>query len=142
MPSGKSKRIIIDTNLWISFLISKRLDILEKIIFQDNVILLFSNELIDEIKVSIEKPKLKKHFSLVSLSDMLESIEEFSELIHVKSKVTVCRDSKDNFLLSLAKDGKANYILTGDKDLLVLRKFGKIQIVTLSDYFSKRGTNG
>ena len=104
--------------------------------------MLFSNELIDEIKVSIEKPKLKKHFSLVSLSDMLESIEEFSELIHVKSKVTVCRDSKDNFLLSLAKDGKANYILTGDKDLLVLRKFGKTQIVTLSDYFSKRGTNG
>ena len=137
MPKRKNSRIVIDTNLWISFLISKRLDLLEKIIFQENVTLLFSNELIAEIKASIEKPKLKRHFSLVSINDMLESIEEFSELIYVKSKISVCRDAKDNFLLALAKDGKANYVLTGDKDLLVLRKFGSTKIISLAEYFTK-----
>lgn len=137
MPKRKNNRIVIDTNLWISFLISKRLDILEKILFQEDVVLLFSNELIEEIKASINKPKLKRHFSLVSINDMLESIEGFSELIYVKSKVSICRDLKDNFLLALAKDGKANYLITGDKDLLVLNKVGSTKIISLAEYFSK-----
>jgi predicted nucleic acid-binding protein len=34
----------------------------------------------------------------------------------------------------LAKDGNANYLITGDNDLLVLKKFEKTKIVTLSDF--------
>ena len=63
---------------------------------------------------------------------MLSAFEPFTDLIEVKRNVTVCRDSKDNFLLALAKDGKADYLLTGDKDLLELKKFGKTKIRTIS----------
>jgi len=37
-------------------------------------------------------------------------------------------------LLSLAKDAKANYLLTGDKDLLVLKTFEVTQIVTITEF--------
>ena len=65
---------------------------------------------------------------------MLLAFEAFTDLIQVKSVVNVCRDPKDNFLLALAKDGKADYLLTGDKDLLDLRKFGKTKIITITDF--------
>jgi putative PIN family toxin of toxin-antitoxin system len=58
------------------------------------------------------------------------------KFIHVTSQVNVCRDSKDNFLLLLAKDGKATHLITGDKVLLDLRRFGKTAIITYTEFVS------
>lgn len=71
---------------------------------------------------------------------MLSTFEPFIDLMEVKSIVTVCRDPKDNFLLALSKDGKADYLLTGDKDLLDLIKFGKTQIKTITAFIDKQKT--
>ena len=49
-------------------------------------------------------------------------------MAHVKSKIELCRDSKDDFLLSLAMDSKADYLITGDNDLLDLKTIGKTKI--------------
>ena len=65
---------------------------------------------------------------------MLLTFESMIELIQVKSKVQVCRDTKDDFLLSLSKDGKAHFLITGDKDLLSLNRFRKTDIVTFSQF--------
>lgn len=59
-----------------------------------------------------------------------------AHFIEVSSIVNISRDAKDNFLLALAKDGKATHLLTGDKDLLVLKKFGRTKIMTLTEYLS------
>ncbi|MGB3849642.1 MAG: putative toxin-antitoxin system toxin component, PIN family, partial [Tunicatimonas sp.] len=48
-----------------------------------------------------------------------------------------CRDAKDNFLLSLAKDGKADYLVTGDGDLLDIEIFGNTQIMTYHQFEQK-----
>ena len=90
----------------------------------------FSKELIDEIHQTINKPKLKKYFKLNGLEEMLLAFEPFIQMVEVESTVSVCRDTKDDFLLALAKDGKADYLITGDKDLLILEKFGKTKIKT------------
>ncbi|MCC6286726.1 MAG: putative toxin-antitoxin system toxin component, PIN family [Chitinophagaceae bacterium] len=90
-----------------------------------------------EIQETITKPKLKKYFKTNALEEMLTTFEPFIDLIEVESIVTVCRNPKDNFLLALAKDGKADYILTGDKDLLDLIKFGKTKINTISAFIDK-----
>jgi predicted nucleic acid-binding protein len=58
-------------------------------------------------------------------------------LVEVKSQVKICRDPKDNFLLALSKDGKANFLLTGDKDLLKLHKYGMTQILTITKFFEE-----
>ena len=55
----------------------------------------------------------------------------------MKSTVKDCRDIKDNFLLNLAIDGKANFLVTGDKDLLILEKIKKTQIITMTDFLEK-----
>jgi hypothetical protein len=68
---------------------------------------------------------------------MLEALEPFIDLIEVSSVVTVCRDPKDNFLLALAKDGKADFLLTGDNDLLELKKFSKTKIETFTSFINR-----
>jgi predicted nucleic acid-binding protein len=50
----------------------------------------------------------------------------------VKSEVKLCRDPADDFLLSLAKDGAADFLITGDKDLITLSQIFSTQILTLT----------
>ena len=134
MPKSKSLRVIIDTNLWISYILSKKLDQLDGLISSNKSQLLFSLELLQEIEATIKKPKLQKYFDKTSLEEMLITFEPFIELVSVRSKVKVCRDSKDDFLLALAKDGKADYLLTGDKDLLEIKRYDNTIIMTISDF--------
>jgi uncharacterized protein len=125
MATNKSLRLVIDTNLWISFIISKKLNLLEPIVFAENTRILFCSELVEELQVTITKPKLKKYFSENALEEMLTVFDPYIDFITVKSTVSICRDPNDNFLLALAKDGKANYLLTGDNDLLDIGKYEK-----------------
>ncbi len=53
-----------------------------------------------------------------------------AEAIRITEIIEVCRDVKDNMLLELAVSGNAGYLVTGDKDLLVLDPFRGIRIVT------------
>lgn len=133
MSKNKTLKLIVDTNLWVSFVISRKLNLLDSLLFADNAKLLFSTELITEIQETITKPGLKKYFGTDALEEMLSAFEPFIDLIEVESIVTICRDPKDNFLLALAKDGKADYLITGDNDLLVLNKFGKTKIITITN---------
>jgi putative PIN family toxin of toxin-antitoxin system len=134
MPKNKPLKLIVDTNLWVSFVISNKLNILDPLLFSEQARLLFSTDLITEIQETIAKPRLKKHFGANALEQMLSAFEPFIDLIEVESIVTVCRDPKDNFLLALAQDGKADYLLTGDLDLLDLKKFGKTKIITIVNF--------
>ena len=55
-------------------------------------------------------------------------------IIQVSSVVEICRDAKDNFLLALAKDSQADYLITVDADLLVIKKFEHTEIVTYTEF--------
>jgi putative PIN family toxin of toxin-antitoxin system len=137
MLKNKQLKLIIDTNLWVSFIISNKQNLLDSLLFSEEVRLLFSKELITEIQQTIRKTKLKKYFRTNALEEMFSTFEPFIDFIEVKSIVTVCRDLKDNFLLALAKDGQADYLLTGDKDLLELKKFGMTRIKTIVTFFDE-----
>ncbi|MDD3787089.1 MAG: putative toxin-antitoxin system toxin component, PIN family [Petrimonas sp.] len=139
MRKNKQYRVIIDTNIWISFLISNQFEILDKLFVNNNFILLFSAELIDELGATIQKPKLRKYFrEEQALEDILSVFDAYIDFVDVKSRINVCRDFNDNFLLSLAKDGKADFLLTGDKDLLELNPFEKTQIITIAEFIEKQ----
>jgi len=134
----RKDRVVVDTNLWISYLLNSRLIQLDEIVSDGKTKLLFSQELLDEFIEVASRPKLKRYFSQQDLEDLISHIGSFAEFVVVNSSVTVCRDPKDDFLLALAKDGKATHIITGDKDLLSLSKFEKTVIVTVQDYISSR----
>jgi len=128
-------RLILDTNLWISFLISSKYEKLDVLLLNEKCKLLFSQELLEEFVAVAKRPNLRKYISGDELEDLMETIDEVAEFVNVTSEITKCRDPKDDFLLSLAVDGKADYLLTGDKDLLVLKEIGNTKIKTISEFF-------
>jgi len=130
----KRSRIIVDTNLWISYLISKGFKSLDRLIFDNQAVLIFSSELIDEfVKVSKRK-KFSNYFNSSDIKKLLLIFDSYGEIVKVTSKISACRDSKDNFLLSLSVDGKADYLITGDDDLLELKTFKQTRILKISDF--------
>lgn len=134
MPTKTKHRIIIDTNLWISFLITSDYSELDSMLSDNSIILLFSQELIEEFVEVAQRPKFKKYFTTADLQELLIKIRTHAAFILVTSVVNFCRDLKDNFLLSLALDGKASHLITGDKDLLTLEKTGRTKILTMTEY--------
>lgn len=134
---NKKSRIIIDTNLWISYLISNNFNQLDKIINSKYCTIIFSQELMDEFIEVSSRPKLIKYFEQSDLENILENIDEIAEFIQVHSKVKFLNDSKDDFLLSLAVDGNADYLITGDKDLLEVKKYGTTEITSIAEFLDK-----
>ena len=59
------------------------------------------------------------------------------EFIEPKIEITECRDPKDNKFLELAVAGKADCIVTGDKDLLELHPFRNIRIITPKEFLTQ-----
>jgi len=129
-------RTIVDTNLWISFLISGTFHQLEQLLTTNKLLLLFSEELLQEFLDVIQRPKLSRYFEKFNIEMLFESIQDYIEFIEVNAEVDICRDKKDNFLLALAKDGKADILITGDKDLLVLKNFESTQIMTFPEFLN------
>lgn len=134
MPTKTKHRIVIDTNLWISFLLTSDYSKIDTLLSSKSIVLLFSQELIDEFIEVAQRPKFRNYFTLANLEDLLTKVRTKSEFISITSEIDICRDAKDNFLLALSKDGRATHLITGDKDLLVLKKIGKSQILTITEF--------
>ncbi len=60
-----------------------------------------------------------------------------SEKVKLKNIEQICRDPKDDFLLALSKESKANYLITGDKDLLEIGIYGRTEILTANRFKEK-----
>ncbi|HET6990159.1 MAG TPA: putative toxin-antitoxin system toxin component, PIN family [Bacteroidia bacterium] len=133
----RKNKLVIDTNLWISWLIGKRQTQLSKLLADESVEIFTSAEQIHELFEVIERSKFRKHFPTEISDEFKLFFIEALNIIDVKIKVKVSRNSKDDFLIALAKTAKANYLLTGDKDLLVLKKHENTKIYTLEEYFNR-----
>ena len=134
--SIKIKRIIIDTNLWISFLITNDFNKLGHFLNSDKYLVVFSDELFDELLEVVHREKFVRYFNDLNIKILVEIINEKALFVKVFSIVNVCRDVKDNFLLSLAIDGDVDYLITGDNDLLILKHYKKTSILTINDFIS------
>lgn len=131
-----SIKTIIDTNLWISFLIGKQLASLKPLLTSRKVQPILAKQLIDELILVTKRPKLRKYFEPQKVQALLKFLEVVGLFVEITSEVSICRDAKDNFLLSLAIDSKADYLITGDADLLVIKQIGETKIVTYQQFIN------
>ncbi|MBW4514989.1 MAG: putative toxin-antitoxin system toxin component, PIN family [Timaviella obliquedivisa GSE-PSE-MK23-08B] len=132
--SGKV-RYVFDTNVIVSSLLfssgnpSKALRYALK---QGEV--LFSLELLEELSNVLGREKFNRFVTSEEQDEFLETFVERATLVEVTEKVQECRDPKDDKVLELALNGQAGYIVSGDKDLLVLNPFRKVKIVTAEEF--------
>ncbi|HOQ43637.1 MAG TPA: putative toxin-antitoxin system toxin component, PIN family [Smithellaceae bacterium] len=92
----------------------------------------FSLVLCDEIINEFEGI-LRRKFKIppADISEISALVSEAAtEIIHGLSSIPdVCRDSSDNTIIACAVDAQAGYIVTGDEDLLILKKYKDIEII-------------
>lgn len=134
MNSSKKFKVVIDTNVFISeiFFGGNPLKVLR--LWQKRKIeLVISPELEAEIV-----RKLKAFDASEELTtDWKSLVEENSIRILPKAKPKLSRDPKDNFLLAAALEAKADYLITGDKDLLILVKVGGARILKPAQFIKE-----
>ena len=135
MTTKKLKiKVIFDTNVWISFLIGKRLSVVEKFISSRQIILVTTDRLIEEIREVTGRERLKKYFPYSKVMDLIRFLEAVAEKYEITSRHFISRDPKDDFLLDLITESKADYLVTGDKDLLTLNPFETTVILAPADF--------
>lgn len=129
-------KIVIDTNVLISgvFFGGFPRKILTAIVGQ-KITACATTEIINEYEEIIQEMIDRKqgHIDKSILSPLIKVMEIINPISHLE----ICRDPDDNKFLECAKDSHALYIVSGDKDLLVIQKYEKIQIVTAKDFCEK-----
>ena len=133
MKKGKI-RVVFDTNWWVSFVINRFKSQLSDALVNPRLRFYSSAELDKEIFETLDLPHLQKFVRPEIKAEFLALYPAVVAKVPVFSEVALCRDPKDNFLLALSQDAQADYLVTGDKDLLVLGKFGKTRILKMTDF--------
>jgi len=83
------------------------------------------------------RPKFQKYITPAEVRDVIRELMDLAELIQPTQTITACRDPDDDHILSLAVDGRADAVVTGDDDLLVLHPFRGIPILTARAYLDR-----
>lgn len=127
-------KVVLDTNILISAIAfgGKPKEVLD-LVLDEKIIALTSAILLAEFKEIYRKkfPMLKEDFELT-----IENIEEIFETVQPTKTLEILRDEDDNRVLEAAVEGKCQYIITGDKDLLDLKSFQGIKIVTADQFLN------
>lgn len=130
-------RVLVDANLFIAYLLKPTddsfINLLLNTVGEGSITLLMPGALLHEIEQTIRhKPHLNKRITetqLQTFTGLLQAISEEIPLI-AEAIPRLTRDEKDDYLIAYAVVGQADYLISGDKDLLVL---GKVQGVTIVD---------
>jgi len=130
----KNIKVIFDTNVWISSLIGKQLAKIKHYISDGSITIITSQQLLAEIRIVTSREKLQKYFPKESVKELIEFMESVAEKIDTTPTHSISRDPKDNFLLDLIDFSKADYLVTGDKDLLEHNPFKTAQILTPTEF--------
>lgn len=133
MMAGKIK-VIFDTNIWISFLIGKQLSSLKNYISAGQIQIVITSQLLKEIENVTDRVHLRKYFPKESVFELIDLLQAIAINVEAKQKHTLERDIKDSFLLDLIDTSKADYLVTGDKDLLELKRFMSAEILSVSNF--------
>lgn len=145
--TGVSKyRVVIDTNLMISaIIVSGTLpDQLVKLWRDDRYSLITTQKIIEEFTDVCDRKIFKNTYNLFSerAAELINDLKLSSELVTPIPETELpihCRDPKDDILLACALGGNATHLITGDKDLLVLKdksKLGRLTIVTVNEFLA------
>ncbi|MEO5582603.1 MAG: putative toxin-antitoxin system toxin component, PIN family [Saprospiraceae bacterium] len=107
---------------------------MKSFIINDQIKIVLSPQLLSELKSVTNRDKIKKYFPREKVLEIVEYLETISEVFDIKPTHFNSRDFKDNFLLDLIDISNANYLVTGDKDLLSLNPFKSAIILRPADF--------
>jgi len=126
---------VFDTNVLISTLISRgKPRELWNEVLEGKIRLELSNELLKEFNEVIVRPEFKKYLRRSSLTRFRRILLQKANITRVKVRFAqITEDADDNIVFEAAYSSGAEYIVSGDNDLLRLKEFKGIKIVTVDE---------
>ena len=125
--------VVFDVNILVSSLISKgkpRELWLKAVSGEFQLVL--SRRIVEEFVEVISRPKFQRYLGERDVLDFLEALSTRAKIVRTRSRLRIIReDPEDNSILAAAYDGRADYIVSGDRHLLGLREFEGIKILTV-----------
>lgn len=133
------QKFVLDTNIWISYLITKQENKLLKIIAENDLIIFSCDELLHEIRVVLNYKHLKKYNVNNKLAIQFVQRMSIHFQLRLPIKTYLTTDENDNYLIALALQTNAGFITSGDKHILeekevLERKFKKLKILTKAEF--------
>lgn len=124
-------KIVIDTNLCISALLSpgnpqRIVDLLTTDTFQA----FYPDLLLQQLQEVAARPKIAARISAERLAQLLAVIQRNAIQVELETIPAICRDPTDDAFLECARLADCDYLVTGDKDLLILQSHRKTRIVS------------
>lgn len=128
-------KIILDCNIWISFLIGHQASLVQRILTDTRFDVYVCEELLEEIHNVCSRDKIRVRVSEDELDDFFRIIYAFCRVVKIEGNAqSEIRDPKDLYLLSLADSIGAVYIVSGDADLLDLKYHNQTKMLKLADF--------
>ena len=134
------ERVVIDTNVLISGLLSTTstpAQAVERAVGKAQLVA--TMETLRELIEKLHSPKFDRYVRRDRRDALLERVASLVEIVEVLQAIRASRDPRDDKFLEAAVNGRADVIVTGDKDLLDLNPNRGIAILTPADYLT-RGT--
>lgn len=131
------RRVVVDTNVFVSSLLSPdstSAKALRAVLLRCEI--LSSHQTFEELTRIFERHKFEKMAPVMERRRALDALARSFLFITIDQKVAECRDHNDNQFLELALCGKADLIITGDHDLLVLHPWRGIPVLTPAQYLA------
>jgi putative PIN family toxin of toxin-antitoxin system len=123
-------RLVLDTNVIVSALLFSE-STSRKAVDQalDTSLILISQPIVLELTKVLKRKKLNKYLQEEERIKFLANFLKDTKSVEINQVIDVCRDKKDNKFIELAICGIADYIITGDEDLLILNPYHGISII-------------
>lgn len=130
--------IVIDANWFISACINRnsRRTLYYKILRNKHLKIYYSSELFEEFDGVIKREKFRKFIALHQVRRFLEITLLLLERVIIHTTPTIVRDSKDNYLLGICDSCIADFLVTGDTDLLILETYKETSILTMGQFIT------
>ncbi len=135
-------RLVVDTNVLVSALLSETSLPAQLVVLwrQGRFDLLTSDDQLDELARVTRYPKIRERLSPALAGRLVNELRKLAVVVKEPPKVAASPDPDDDYLLAIARAGKADFLLTGDKrDLLGLKLFEGTKIVTVRDFLVRAG---
>ena len=134
------QKLVIDTNVFISYLISKNgfsYKIVDEIILNRRALHYVSNETFKEYIEVFGRTRFAKKYPTFSKSAflLLNNLIQLSVLINPSIVVNKIKDESDNRFLELASASGADYLITGNKLHFTFSKFNNTLIISPREYW-------
>ena len=138
-------RAVVDTNIFIRALIRPQGSVGQVLarLRDGDYTLLYADPLLDELVAKLALPRIraKNHLRDEDVETVLALILLRGKQVAPQRRIVACRDPKDDIVLEVAVAGQADFIVTGDNDLLVLHPFEGIPIVGPAEFLKSLESN-